>query len=290
MIPPPESDDYLFEALCGEQFANGQHRTVHHVHGHPQLVMKVDCNTTFANWNEYLVSSALSGRAEPVAELMGRAPSISATGKYLLMERLNDLDSSLAGVSYPVWLTDIKRSAFGTTPSGTVRVRDYGSLKLADVLAEYVPGPDREPRQRIVPDGLDKDYAALQGRQIGIEAGRTIHKVEGHPDHVMKICERSHRSNRIELLIFAALDDMHAPELERFGVLECSRSGKHLIMERLQDLPADFRDRRPAFPWWLEQQSDHCLGTSSAGDAKIRTYDRLKLGDVLVRAHLRTFS
>ncbi len=288
MIPVPEAPDSLFEPIRGEQFAHGQHRTVHHVNGCPDLVMKVDSiNSTFANWSEYLISSALSGRSEPVASLMGSVRAISATGKYLLMERLGDVDRPLSGIQYPMWLNDTKRSAFGVTTSGVVKVRDYGTLKLADVLAPYVPLQDGAPALRIVPSGQDEDYSALSDKQIDVDAGRTVHEVKGHPSHVLKVCVGSHRANRIEFLTYWALEDTN--EREYFGSLECSRSGKHLIMERLPDLPRTFTGTRPPPLWWLVDQSDRCLGVTPEGNAKLRSYCDIRLGDLLTRAPLKMF-
>jgi len=131
MIPAPESSDVLFEEIRGEEFNKGMHRIAHHVKGFPDLVMKVSRDSTFANWCEYLVSNSLQGRSEPVAGLVGKVRSISETGKYLIMERLDDVSRSLSGIQYPVWLNDgFKRSAYGMTTSGDVKIRDYGDLRL----------------------------------------------------------------------------------------------------------------------------------------------------------------
>jgi len=252
--------------------------------------MKVSRDSTFANWCEYLVSNSLQGRSEPVAGLVGKVRSISETGKYLIMERLDDVSRSLSGIQYPVWLNDgFKRSAYGMTTSGDVKIRDYGTLKLGDVLATYCPRFDEAPVPRVVSCGYDHEYAALEGKQIGIDAGRAVHKVKGHPNHAMKVCVGSHRSNRVEFLVHWALSDMNADEYKAFGVLECSRSGKYLVMERLPDLPPHFTGSRPEFPWWLVDTSDACLGVTAEGGAKIRCYSEIRLGDVLARASLKVF-
>jgi len=290
MIPTPESADSLFEELLGEQFDGGMHRIVHDVKGFPDLVIKVSKDSTFANWCEYLVSTALRGRPEPVAGLVGSVESISATGRYLIMERLIDINRPLSGIQYPVWLNDgFKRSTYGITASGEVKVRDCGTLKLTDVLAKYNPKFDDAPPTTIVPSGHDQDYADLQGDQIGSDAGRAIHKVKDHPNHVMKVCPVSHRSNRVEFLVHWALSDMNADEYQAFGILECSRSGKYLVMERLPDLPPDFTGSRPTFPWWLVNTDIGCLGVTAEGRAKVRSYAEVRLGDVLAGARLKVF-
>jgi hypothetical protein len=207
------------------------------------------------------------------------------------MEELDDINRTLSGIQYPTWLNDhLKASAYGLTSSGVIKVRDYGTLKLAGVLAGYNPAPDGEPASRIVSLAYDQDYAQIQGEQIGVDAGgRTVHKVIGYPEHALKVCVGSHRANRIELLIYAALLDMKAVEREHFGTLECSRSGKYLIMERLANLPTAFTGLRPEFPWWLIDRSDACLGVTPEGNVKIRSYSEIKLGDVLAQAALKTF-
>lgn len=290
MIPNTEAPDFQFEILCGKEFARGMHRSVHDVKGHPNVVMKVNNNTTFANWNEYLVSSALQGRAEPVAQLMGNVSAISATGKYLIMERLQDINRRLSGIQYPVWLNDyFKPSAYGLTSAGTVKVRDYGTLKLADVLSRYNPRPDGDRSPRIVDSGQDQDYLDLQGEKICMGTKRTVYSVKGYPNHVLKVCNESHKANRIEFLIYSALLDMNADEENFFGILECSRSGKYLIMERLSDLPPNSAEPRPQSPWWLIDQSDASFGITVDGNVKIRSYNKIKLGDVLAQAPLRRF-
>jgi hypothetical protein len=292
MIPAPESLDCLFENLHGEKFAEGSTRIVHHVNGFSNLVMKI-CkdNSTFSNWCEYLVSSALHGRTEPVSDLIGEVKSISFTGKYLIMERLDDVSGSMRGIKYPDWLKDRKPTAFGLTTTGKVKIRDYGMLNLANILAteNYRFLDQDESSAMIFPNGFDQDYVAVLGEQIGTDAGRNVHEVKGDVNHVIKVCTGSHRPNRVELLIHNALSSMYADECQSFGALECSRSGKYLVMERLKDLPPNFTGRRPAFPYWLVDTSDACLGVKYDGSVKIRSFSEIRLGDVLVKARLNSF-
>lgn len=78
-------------------------------------------------------------RDEPaIAALFGECVAVSASGKYLIMERLDDpTGPPPQGVrKYPSWLTDIKPSAFGVNAAGYFKVRDYNKLKLGFWLAE----------------------------------------------------------------------------------------------------------------------------------------------------------
>lgn len=287
MVPVAEAPDCEFDAICGTQFASGMHRTVHNVIGHPDVVMKVAIDATSANWHEYFISCALSERAGRVAEIVGSVKSISATGKYLIMERLPDCDSAATDIFYPIWATDLKRSAFGKSATGSVQLRDFGTTKIGSVLGQqrYIFDEDRSPAAaRVVADGHDDDYAALQGQQIGTERGRNIYEVKSHPHHVLKMCIDSHLKNQAELLVYGALSEIDADILPHFGIAECSRSGKYLIMERLSNLPVGWTGHRLQFPKWLSDKSDACLGLSVSGEVKIRTYNSLDIGDALVRA------
>ena len=56
---------------------------------------------------------------------------MSASGKYLVMERLGDLkDDQSRERRAPPWVTDKKRSAFGVNATNEIKLRDYGQLAL----------------------------------------------------------------------------------------------------------------------------------------------------------------
>ena len=291
MIPDTESLDKEFENIRGEYFANGMTRVIHNVIGHPELVMKVslDSGSTAANWNEYLISSSLKDKTEPVAQLMANVEAISATGKYLIMERLQPLNGALRGNKYPYWLTDRKPDAFGMTATGIVKICDYGNLNLVGILADEKYLPHIDPAPRIVASGHDQEYLNLIGKKIAEDAGRTIHEVNGYPDFVIKVCPGSHKANRTEMFIYSELSKMYADELANFGFSEGGRSGKYMLMERLSDLPHNQSGPRPNFPQWVIDTSDACLGVTTEGIVKIRSYSNIKLGDILVKSPIGTF-
>src|SRR5579863_6189664 len=86
---------------------------------------------------EWNIWHAIIGTSlEPI---FGRCLTISWSGKYLMMERLNDLNQSdLANVpQVPDWLTDRKRSAFGKDTEGSIKIRDYAGVKLTDMLERW---------------------------------------------------------------------------------------------------------------------------------------------------------
>jgi hypothetical protein len=290
MIPKNESPDVEYEAICLESFASGMHRTAHDVAGHPDLVMKVSIHTPYPNWIEYLISRALTDCPGTYSSLFAQVCSISATGKYLLMERLVDVTASLTGTVYPSWLTDVKRSAFGADRLQNVKIRDFATLNWSGVLGQQVFVFDNihaSQVSRLVPSGFDDQYATLVGAELGTDSGRTVHDVKGHPDWILKVCNGSHRPNWVEMIVRQGLESLNATELELFGRLECSRTGKYLLMERLSNLPADFDGIRPQAPHWLVDKKDSDFGQAQDGQVKFRSYTNIDLGTVLSNATLR---
>jgi hypothetical protein len=288
MIPPRESDDAIFEKLLGAQFASGEHRTVHEVVGHPEMVMKVARYSHIANWCEYLVSSSLE-KYETEFHI-GSVPSISASGRFLLMERLNDLDRSLAGVAIPGWLDDVKISNFGISSEGVVKIRDYGMLKLSDQLGsqQYIFEEDRPPLLRKVPDGSDGGFSMLMGPQVGVDGARAIHEVIGEPAMVIKACSGSHKENSLEWIIHAALTAIDAEELVSFAYFECSRTGKYVLTDKLGDLAGAHACHLPSIPWWLPDDRS-ALGVDEHATAKIRRWADAKFGELLISTPVSHF-
>lgn len=282
MIPPRESDDAIFEQLCGSQFAAGMHRTVHPVIGHPELVMKVARDGHFANWCEYLVGSSLEEHSPEYK--VGRVASISATGKYLMMERLNDLNCSLAGVTIPQWLNDRKPSAFGMDNQGQIKLRDYGMINLGKWLGteQYIYEEDQVRVPRRVPDGTDASFACQMGQQIGVDGSRAVHDVLGDPGVVMKVCNQSHKESAIEWLVHSQLAAINAEELGHFAAFECSLTGKHVLTTKLRDLDADCSSHALDVPWWLPDEGS-ALGVDAHGMVKVRRWADARLAKVLMR-------
>jgi hypothetical protein len=283
MIPVAESHDSYFEKLCAEQFNEGQHRTVHDAVGLPNVVMKVARDSHISNWCEYLVSTSLEGQLTQVK--VAKVLSISASGKFLIMERLPDLDRSLDGVVLPSWLNDKKPSAFGVDRHGQVKIRDYGLLNIGNLVGTeaYVYEEDRVAVPRVVAGGFDSDYERLMGSQIGIDGARTVYDVIGHPDKVLKVCNLSHRENAVEWIIHCALLSINAEELTRFASFEASRTGKFILTDKLKGVPFGFAGALPDLPTWLPNTAN-VLGVDVHGNAMIRRWADIGLGPLLARA------
>jgi hypothetical protein len=131
-IPAVHSDDAQFAALIPEgtsPFPGGSTRTVYPIPGHQDLVLKVAKNgSNAANWVEAVIYWHLTDNSQ-----FGEVVSISESGKYLVMERLDDLPADGAATQkIPTWWTDRKRENFGrSTSTGAIKIRDYAQVNLS---------------------------------------------------------------------------------------------------------------------------------------------------------------
>lgn len=272
MIPETYSPAANFQALCCAELGLGTQRRVFSVTDSPDLVMKVAIASPYANWVEYLIYSCLANTNNPAAHTLGQVLSISACGCFLMMERLDDVCGSLTGAPFPRWLSDRKRSAFGRNRRGGIKIRDYGAVNLSGIIAQETYRPAAAPVPRVSPLGADSDYVALIGDKIGEHAGRDMHAVIGYPHHILKVCNGSYRANFVELIVYAALDQLNAAELSSFARVEISRSGKYLLAEGRTDVPVAFDDALPVAPTWLSPPLIGDFGLDSTGRAKIRHF------------------
>jgi hypothetical protein len=68
--------------------------------------------------------------------MFGQIKAISKSGRYLLMERLDNLDQSdkKNTPTLPEWLKDIWLNNFGKNRAGEIKIRDYANVSLEEVL------------------------------------------------------------------------------------------------------------------------------------------------------------
>jgi hypothetical protein len=87
------------------------------------------------NLTEWLIWKQVEDQPQ-LAAVLGRCVAISVSGRYLIMERLDDLttDAQRAERRYPAWTTDHKANAFGVDAAGVVKIRDYGFVTLGQTL------------------------------------------------------------------------------------------------------------------------------------------------------------
>lgn len=133
-------DDSLFAPLMGSPIGTGFSRVVLTYQGYPDLVIKVGYRHAQAgNWTEWNLWNQIKDE-EALAPLFGECVAMSASGRFLVMEKLEDLtDEQAAERLCPPWVTDRKRSAFGINKAGEIKLRDYGHLALGFFLSKF-PG------------------------------------------------------------------------------------------------------------------------------------------------------
>lgn len=133
-------DDNLFAPLMSLPLGTGSSRVVLACGGYPDVVIKVGYrHAQGANWTEWNLWHQIKDE-EAMAPLFGECFAMSANGKFLVMERLNDLTDEQAPTRLcPPWVTDKKRSAFGVNRAGAIKLRDYGQLATGFFLSKF-PG------------------------------------------------------------------------------------------------------------------------------------------------------
>lgn len=131
----PDAD---FEALKGPLVGQpGQTRAAYEVVGNSTWVIKEALYSHEANWTEFIIFRSLDG-AE-LQTMFGECIAISQTGRFLIMERLDDLTADQLPLRPPVptWFTDRKVSAWGArSTSELAKIRDYGTLALGRWLPQ----------------------------------------------------------------------------------------------------------------------------------------------------------
>jgi len=140
--------DAEFERLIDPNpFAMGTSRQTHNVIADRLVVVKKIKDgyggPNFPNYIEWFIWSSVS--ETDLADVFGRCFAISTTGRYLMMERLDDISTADVPLTplLPDWVKDIKGlTVFGKNQQGVVKVRDYALVKIGDALAQ---APRRRP-------------------------------------------------------------------------------------------------------------------------------------------------
>jgi hypothetical protein len=131
-------DDRKAQALVDAQIGRmGTGRIVYSHRTDPQLVIKEGRKKPYVqNWTEWLLYTNLDS-APHQQEVLGKVVDMSYSGRFLIMERLDDLATAeqLSRRRYPAWHTDTKADAFGVNAAGDIRVRDFGHVSFGNVLA-----------------------------------------------------------------------------------------------------------------------------------------------------------
>lgn len=134
--PPLMPDTKCRALISAPKLGKGGARTVYPVNGDPCAVIK-EINIQFvgANVMEWHIWCAI--RDTELAPVFGKCKAISESGRFLVMERLDDISESdqLKTPSMPVWVRDVWWTNFGKNHQGQIKIRDYANVALGEVLA-----------------------------------------------------------------------------------------------------------------------------------------------------------
>ncbi|PYE30593.1 hypothetical protein DFP83_11531 [Idiomarina fontislapidosi] len=126
-IPKKNSPDSEFEVLwqlC-RKIGSGTTRDVYDIPDHDLVLKVVKVPSHLTNWNEIVLYQMKSHLNE-----LGEISSWSRSGKFLVMEKLRDLDKTeWSRYTIPSYLTDRKIINYGKNSSGVIKARDYGTIK-----------------------------------------------------------------------------------------------------------------------------------------------------------------
>ena len=129
-------DDGKIPALKGKKIGSGSARSVYEMQGKPEFIIKELHNNSISHNNSnqtgWDVWEEIKG--SKIASRFGECRCISKSGRYLIMERLGDLNEEEQCLlpEVPTWLTDRQPANFGKASSGSVKVRDYGQVAPCD--------------------------------------------------------------------------------------------------------------------------------------------------------------
>ena len=127
--------DKEISSLIEEKIDFGTTRYVYSVKGFPTLVIKevIDMYPATNIIEKLVWNAAKSDFRDFFAAIYG----ISDTGRYIIMERLTELDGSqLAKLEGRMlyWVSDNKPSNWGVDYRGQIKMLDYASLKLGELI------------------------------------------------------------------------------------------------------------------------------------------------------------
>ncbi|MNC03192.1 hypothetical protein D3C75_505900 [compost metagenome] len=124
-FPRNKSCNYNFRSKLGASIDKGRTREVFNIKDNPKYVIKFSTNPS-TNRHEYkFYKEAKRNKLTAVLNSIGEIRSISKSGQYLVMEKLNDLPFGNHATQCPDEITDRKRSNFGVDSDGVIKARDY---------------------------------------------------------------------------------------------------------------------------------------------------------------------
>ncbi|CAH1574364.1 conserved hypothetical protein [Vibrio owensii] len=158
-IPINRSPDQSYIDLMDKKIGDGTSRQVYSILACDDYVIKFNeeagANEKEANFYDH--ASKLVEK--DVVDSLGKVLSISETGKYLVMEKLEDVSQSGSfNVTIPKEIGDFKRSNFGEVDN-KIKLRDYAlqesALPSGEVTQKTIPSRTEEQNMRDIAGLLD---------------------------------------------------------------------------------------------------------------------------------------
>jgi hypothetical protein len=156
------SDTDIEMLIEAEPFAKGTARHAYRMKSDPNAIVKKSIQPrNYSNFLEWTIW--LGSEPHPQLEnVLGRCHCLSVTGKYLIMERLDDIEKADYRLirDVPAWCNDTKPSAFGKR-DGVIKIRDYGMVHFSDLLNLSLVKPPAfalSARTQAVIDGSTRGY------------------------------------------------------------------------------------------------------------------------------------
>ena len=140
---PLMSDAEFAKLIEGKYFAKGTARVAFNVlSDHDVVIKKARAFPPSSNFLEWFIWQSALAQNGQLAKILGKCHAISKSGRYLMMEHLDDLtNDDYADVpDVPVWFNDPKPSAFGKR-GGTIKIRDYGLVKMDQLVLTSLSHP-----------------------------------------------------------------------------------------------------------------------------------------------------
>lgn len=132
--------------------------------------------------------------------------------------------------------------------------------------------------QIVIPSAneLDEHFEALLpqcGGPIGSGTTRDAYAIPSHDDKVLKVCKvPGYVTNWTEVVVYVQVKDKSF-----FGCIHSwSRSGKFVVMERLDDIGPGEISGLEVPDWWSDRQRRN-VGRSLSGELKLRDYASLNI-------------
>ncbi len=138
-------DDCYFEKLKGDFKGKGKERTVYDVKNNPALVIKegkgapyTQNKTEWTVWQKVKKDEEKDNRLTEVKNLLGECFAISLSGKFLIMEKLEDVTNDEIRKKQPKHLANFSDqkvinyqgndTIYGKNSAGEMKIRDYGLI------------------------------------------------------------------------------------------------------------------------------------------------------------------